>query len=752
VQRSKADDTLAERLPRELRADPGAVAALLEGRHGDPFAVLGMHGGGDRPLVVRTLQPGARAVRVIRGEDTIAAELEMTHPAGFFEGEVLRRRERFPYRLQVAYPSGELREVEDPYRFPPVLGEVDVYLMAEGTHLRLYEKLGAHPMELDGVAGTGFAVWAPNASRVSVVGAFNGWDGRVHPMRRHVSAGVWEIFVPGVEVGALYKYEILAADGRLLPLKADPVALATERPPSTASVVHGLPEHRWGDQAWLGHRAAVDPRSAPMSIYECHVGSWRRVPEDGDRHLTWRELADQLVPYVAEMGFTHLELLPVSEHPFEGSWGYQPIGLFAPSSRMGNVDDFALFVDRCHQAGVGLILDWVPGHFPTDPHGLGRFDGTALYEHEDPRLGYQPDWNTLVYNFGRREVANFLWSNGLFWLDVFHVDGLRVDAVASMLYLDYSRGPGQWIPNKHGGRENLEAIAFLRRLNELAYAEHPGTVTIAEESTAWPSVSRPVYLGGLGFGFKWNMGWMNDTLNYMKTDPVYRKYHQNELTFGLMYAFSENFVLPLSHDEVVHLKGSLINKMPGDTWQKAANLRAYFGYMWTSPGKKLLFMGGEFGQWREWNHDVSLDWHLLDEGPYHKGIQAVVRDLNRLYRELPALHEQDCESQGFEWIDCNDAENSVVTFIRKARDPERHVVVACNFTPVPRHGYRVGVPRPGPYRERVNTDAAEYGGSGLGNAGVVHAEPVSCHGRPASLVLTLPPLATLILEPMPAAG
>ncbi len=727
------------------RADPAAVTALLEGRHGDPFAILGMHGGGSEPLVVRTFQPGARAVRVLRDE-ALVAELEMTHPSGFFEGPILRRRERFAYRLLVAWPSGEERLVEDPYRFPPVLGDLDVHLLAEGTHLRLHERLGAHPGLMEGVSGTAFAVWAPNAHRVSVIGPFNEWDGRRNPMRKRVECGVWELFVPGVEPGALYKYEIRSAQGDLL-LKADPIAFASERAPSTGSVVHGLVEHRFSDEAWMARREAGDPRAKPISIYECHIGSWRRVPEDGNRQLTWRELADTLVPYVAGMGFTHLELLPISEHPFEGSWGYQPTGLFAPTSRQGSPDDFAYFADQCHQADIGLLLDWVPGHFPTDPHGLGRFDGTALYEHEDPRLGYHMDWNTLIYNFGRREVANFLWSNALYWLERFHVDGLRVDAVASMLYLDYSREPGQWIPNAFGGRENLDAIHFLRRLNELVYAEQPGSITVAEESTAWPAVSRPVYVGGLGFGFKWNMGWMHDSLHYMQTDPVYRKYHQNDLTFGLLYAWSENFVLPLSHDEVVHLKGSLLTKMPGDVWQKAANLRAYFAYMWTHPGKKLLFMGGEFGQLREWNHDTSLDWHLLNEGPFHKGIQAVVRDLNLLYRSEPALHQLDCDSAGFEWIDSSDWENSVLSYLRRGRDPGQCAVIVCNFTPVPREGYRVGVPRAGSYREVLNTDAASYGGSGIGNMGRVEATDHPAHGRAASVLLNLPPLGVLVLQP-----
>ena len=671
----------------------------------------------------------------------------MTHPAGFFEGQILRRRERFPYGLRVTWDTGEV-DLDDAYRFPPVLGEMDVYLLAEGTHHKLYERLGAHPRTMEGVTGTAFAVWAPNASRVSVVGEFNNWDGRRHPMRKRVEAGLWELFVPGVEPGMLYKYELVGAQGQLLPVKTDPLAFATEHPPATASVVHGLVDYPFRDQEWLTRRQIGQAREKPISIYEMHAGSWRRVPEEGNRQLTWREMADQLIPYVVELGFTHIELMPISEYPFEGSWGYQPVGLFAPSSRFGSPEDFAYFVEQAHQAGIGILVDWVPGHFPTDPHGLIRFDGTALYEHEDPRLGYHMDWNTLIYNFGRREVQNFLYSNALFWLDKFHVDGLRVDAVASMLYLDYSRAADQWIPNKYGGRENLDAIDFLRRTNELAYGEHPGTVTVAEELTAWPSVSRPVYLGGLGFGFKWNMGWMHDTLHYMQTDPVYRRYHQNELTFGLLYAFSENFVLPISHDEVVHGKGSLINKMPGDVWQKFANLRAYFAFMWTHPGKKLLFMGCEIGQWREWNHDSSVDWHLLGEGPYHKGAQDLVRDLNRLYQATPALYELDAEWQGFEWIDASDAEQSVLSFLRKARDPEKFTVTVCNFTPVPRYGYRIGVPRAGQYREAINTDADVYGGSGVGNSGMVTAEEVACHGRPASVCLTLPPLATLVLEPV----
>lgn len=726
-------------------ADPAAVAALVEGRHGDPFAILGMHGGSGQPLVVRTFQPGARAVRVLAGE-ALVAELTQTHAAGFFEGEIPHRKEPFPYRLRIAWAVGET-ESEDPYRFGNILGEMDVYLLREGTHRKLYEKLGAHPCEMDGVAGTSFAVWAPSAQRVSVVGGFNYWDGRRHPMRNRIECGVWELFIPGVGEGELYKYEIIGADGTMLPQKSDPMALASERPPSTASVVKGLVDRPSGTNSWMVERQIRQRRDQPISIYEVHAFSWRRIPEEGNRQLNWRELAEQLVPYVKDMGFTHIELLPISEFPFEGSWGYQPIGLFAPTSRGGDPRDFAFFVDACHEAGLGLILDWVPGHFPTDPHGLGRFDGTALYEHADPRQGFHQDWNTLIYNYGRREVSNFLLSNALYWLDRFAVDGLRVDAVASMLYLDYSRASDQWVPNKYGGNENLEAIAFLKQMNELAYGEVDGAVTIAEESTSWPSVSRPVYLGGLGFGYKWNMGWMHDTLHYIQTDPLYRRYHQGELTFGLVYAFSENFVLPISHDEVVHGKGSLINKMPGDLWQKFANMRAYLAFMWTHPGKKLLFMGCEIAQWREWNHDSSVDWHLLGEGPHHKGVQSLIRDLNHTYKKTPALYEFDCEAEGFEWIDYLDADNSILSYLRKGKDSSKFVVVVCNFTPVVRHGYRLGVPRGGLYREVINSDAGEYGGSGVGNGGVVEGVEEGCHGRPASIVLTLPPLSTLVLEP-----
>jgi len=622
----------------------------------------------------------------------------------------------------------------------PSLSDLDVYLFGEGTHRRIYEKLGAHPVEIDGVAGVHFAVWAPNARDVSVVGDFNDWDGRRDPLQPR-GGGVWEGFVPGAALGARYKYELHASDGTLLPLKADPYAFACETSPGTASIVAVPGKATWNDAAWLERRGAAGRRDAPISIYEVHLGSWQRA--DGNRYLTYDELADRLVPYVASLGFTHIELMPIAEHPFDGSWGYQTIGMYAPTGRFGSPEAFARFVERAHEAGIGVIVDWVPGHFPTDAHGLGRFDGSALYEHADPRQGFQPDWNTLIFNFGRNEVANYLLANALFWLDNYHIDGLRVDAVASMLYLDYSRNAGEWIPNKHGGRENLEAIALLQRVNTAAYGEYDGIITVAEESTAWPGVSRPVDAGGLGFGYKWNMGWMHDTLAYLHEDPINRRYHQDQLTFSFVYAFSENYVLPLSHDEVVHLKGSLLGKMPGDDWQRFANLRVLYGYMYAHPGKKLIFMGGEFGQDREWNHDRSLDWHLLDD-PRHAGIQTLLRDCNRLYRELPALYERDAEPEGLEWI-TSDREQSIVAFARRGRDATAVVVTVTNFTPVPREGYRLGVPLAGEYVEVLNTDAPHYGGSGVTNE-VVIAEAIEAHGKPHSITLRLPPLATVMLR------
>jgi 1,4-alpha-glucan branching enzyme len=718
------------------------LEAIAGGRHGDPFGFLGMHPAG-RGFIVRAMLPQADQVAVVAADSgEILTTAGRAHKAGLFVAVLPDLKERVPYRLR-ARIGGKWREFDDIYRFSPVLGDLDLHLLGEGNHLDSYRKLGAHPIVHEGVAGVAFVVWAPNARRVSVVGNFNDWDGRRMPMRLRHGGGYWELFVPGLKAGTLYKYEILGPDGMLLPLKADPCAERAERPPRTASIVAGPPRHQWHDDAWMTERGRRNEREAPIAIYEVHLGSWRRNLAEGGRYLSYRELADQLVPYARDMGFTHIEVLPITEYPFDGSWGYQPTAMFAPTSRYGAPDDFRALVEACHAAGLGLWLDWVPGHFPADAHGLGRFDGTALYEHADPRQGFHRDWNTLIYNYGRREVANFLVSSALYWLSEYHIDGIRVDAVASMLYLDYSRAEGEWIPNAFGGRENLEAIAFLRRLNELIFGEASGATSAAEESTAWPMVSRPTYVGGLGFGFKWNMGWMHDTLRFMGKDPVHRKYHHNDLTFGLLYAFHENFILPLSHDEVVHGKGSLISRMPGDRWQRFANLRAYYAFMWSHPGKKLLFMGGEFAQEREWNHDIGLDWQLLGD-PFHEGVRRLVHDLNQLYRGTPALHQLDCEADGFAWIDAANATESVVSYLRRGRDREALAVAVCNFTPVPRVGYRIGVPRPGIYRERINTDALEYAGSGVGNAGMATAEPHPMHGHPYSLCLNLPPLGALI--------
>ena len=718
------------------RDELGAIHAIVHANHHDPFSYLGMHETADG-LAVRVFLPQAPAVTLIDRSGKPVTEFERIDPAGLFIAH-LAGAKPFPYRLRV---NGA--ETEDPYRFPPLLGAMDFHLIAEGNHLELYRRLGAHEVTLDGVEGVAFSVWAPNAQRVSVVGPFNDWDGRRHPMRCHFGIGVWEIFVPGVRAGTLYKYEIKGVNGDVLPLKADPLALRAEHPPSTASIVGSLSPS--ADSGWAARRAELNARDAPMSILEVHLGSWRR--KDDNRVLTYRELAQQLVPYAKDMGFTHLELMPVMEHPFDGSWGYQPLGLFAPTSRYGTPEDFRAFVNACHDAGLGVFLDWVPAHFPEDSHGLVLFDGTHLYEHADERLGRHPDWGSIIYNLGRRETANFLIANALYWIDQFGIDGLRVDAVASLLYRDYSRAAGEWLPNKYGGRENLEAIEFLRRLNHLVLTRFPGAAMIAEESTAWPMVTRPPEIGGLGFSYKWNLGWMHDTLQYFARDPIHRKFHQNDLTFGLLYAFHENFILPLSHDEVVHGKGSIFGRMAGDLWQKFANLRAYYAFMFTQPGKKLLFMGDEFAQSAEWNHNRSLDWHLL-QYPEHRGIQTLVRDLNRLYRSRKELHELDCESDGFSWIDCNDTEASVISYIRRSRDPDRFLVVICNFTPVIRSGYRIGVPKPGTYREVMNTDSAHYAGSNVGNAGAIAADGPATHGHDQSLVMTLPPLAALILEPI----
>ena len=715
-----------------------ALQSVARGTHGDPFAVLGPHADG-AGQTIRAILPDAIDVDIIDASGKTLASMERILPEGLYEARLSKPADR--YRVRAAFPSGTV-DLEDPYRFGTILTADELYRFRDGDHDALYALLGAHSATLDGVVGFTFAVWAPNAKRVSVVGEFNSWDGRRHPMRHRPEAGVWELFLPHVSKGDRYKFEIIGAQGHLLPLKSDPMAFQGEMRPSTASVAHGLPDAAWRDETWMGSRASATERDAPISIYEVHLGSWRRG-QDG-AFLTYEELADTLVPYVASMGFTHVEFLPISEHPFDGSWGYQPIGLYAPTARHGSPDAFAFLVNAFHEAGIGVLLDWVPGHFPTDVHGLGLFDGTHLYEHADPRQGFHQDWNTLIYNFGRSEVSNFLISNAKYWLDKFHIDGIRVDAVASMLYLDYSRKADEWVPNQFGGRENLEAIALLRGMNEVAYGSSEGIVTVAEESTAWPGVSQPTYLGGLGFGYKWNMGWMHDTLDYMSKEPVYRRYHHNEMTFGLVYAFSENFVLPLSHDEVVHGKGSMLGKMPGDRWQKFANLRAYYGFMWSHPGKKLLFMGSEFGQESEWAESRSLDWHHLDD-PMHRGVQSLVRDLNGAYRDLTALHERDCEGAGFEWLEGGDAENSVLAYARRGKSDEDVAVVLCNFTPLVRP-YRIGVPLPGYYAERINTDAGIYGGSNVGLMGGVQSEGLAWGGRAQSIEVTLPPLATLILR------
>ncbi len=728
--------------------DPAEVKAIVRGDHGDPFAVLGSHTlrqGGRNGVVIRAFLPGATEVSVVpAGSTPPFRRMNRIHPDGLFEAVFLECQALFPYRLEVVEGDAS-RSMEDPYRFGSTLSDLDLYLIGEGTHYRSYEKMGAHVIHLEGVAGVRFAVWAPNARRVSVVGDWNRWDGRVHPMRLHPGNGIWEIFLPSLQAGALYKYEILSRQGGLQALKADPYAFAFERNQHpTASVVTDL-AYQWGDAEWMAGRGKRHALDAPIAIYEVHLGSWRR--KEQNEFLTYRETADLLGQYVTDMGYTHVELLPVMEHPFYGSWGYEPVGLSAPTNRYGSPQDFMAFVDRMHQQGIGVILDWVPAHFPTDPYGLVYFDGTYLYEPEDPRLREHPEWHTRLFNYGRNEVANYLLASALFWLDRYHVDGLRLDAVASMLYLDYGRPEGEWPPNKYGGRENLEAVAFLKRLNETVYRYYPDTMTIAEESTAWPMVSRPTHLGGLGFGFKWNMGWMHDILHYMSKDPIHRKFHHNNLTFGLLYAWTENFILSLSHDEVVYGKGSLHHKMPGDDWQQFANLRTLFGFMYGHPGKKLLFMGGEFGQTNEWYHEASLDWDLLGMGPYHRGLQRLVQDLNSLYRTEAALFEVDFTPAGFQWIDCNDWEASTVSFLRRASDPGNFLVFICNFTPLVRSGYRVGVPQGGLYRERLNTDAALYGGSNMGNAGGVMAEAIPQHGHPFSLRLTVPPLATLMLQP-----
>jgi 1,4-alpha-glucan branching enzyme len=729
-----------------------ALDALARGTNGNPFAVLGPHvvsAQGRPAVVIRTIQPFAARVDVLRYVDGAIVEVapmaRLAQPI-IFEAAFDRDEHIFDYRLRVTDDNGRVSEIDDPYRYGRVLGALDLHLLGEGTHYRAWEKLGSHPLTIGGATGTHFAVWAPNAERVSVVGDFNRWNGLSHPMRSLVPNGLWEIFIPGLQSGERYKYELRSKARRHVFLKSDPYAQQFETPPQTASITASPSGHVWRDEEWLQDRSATQGGlDRPLAIYEVHAGSWMRVPEEGNRSLTYRELAKRLVPYVREMGFTHIELLPILEHPYGGSWGYQVTGFYAPTSRYGTPDDFRAFVDECHVNGIGVILDWVPGHFPKDEHGLARFDGTALYEHEDPRQGEHQDWGTLIFNYGRNEVRNFLLSSALYWIEEFHLDGLRVDAVASMLYLDYSRSAGEWVPNRYGGRENLEAVSFVRHLNEVLHSEHPGVMMIAEESTAWPAVSRPVYVGGLGFTYKWNMGWMHDILLYMSKNPIHRRWEHTHLTFSMLYAYNENFILPFSHDEVVHGKGSLIGKMPGDDWQKAANLRALYGYMYTHPGKKLLFMGNEIAQWREWNHDEGLPWDITSEPP-HRGVQQLVRDLNALYHREAALHQVDYDPAGFEWIDCTDNENSVISFVRRAKDPEDHVVVVLNFTPVVREGYRMGVPAAGRYREIINTDAEVYGGSNIGNGGVLETVPTASHGHPQSIEITLPPLGALILK------
>ncbi len=731
---------------------------IVRGEHSDPFGILGPHwitADGKRSLAIRVFRPNAVEVTVggTKNNQTFAAT--RIHPEGLFEASLpaaalgTAAAETVPptaYRLRIRFGDGNVFETLDPYAFPPVLTEYDLYLSGEGTHYLKYEKLGAHVREVAGVRGVHFGVWAPNAKRVSVVGNFNFWDGRVHPMRHRGESGIWEIFIPGLDEGELYKFEILGRYDNYLGLKTDPYGFSGEVRPKNASVVRNIDGYEWKDRAWMESRSLRDWLHSPMTVYELHAGSWKRKPEEGNRWLTYRELADELIPYVKRMGFTHIELLPIMEHPLDASWGYQTVGYFAVTSRYGTPADFMYFVDRCHQEDIGVILDWTPAHFPRDAHGLGFFDGTHLYEHADPRRGAHPDWGTLVFNYGRNEVQNFLLSNALFWLDKYHLDGLRVDAVASMLYLDYSRKPGEWIPNPFGGRENLEAIAFLKHLNEVLHSRHPGALTIAEESTSWPAVSRPTYVGGLGFDLKWNMGWMNDTLRYFALDPLYRQYHHNELTFSMIYAFQENFILPLSHDEVVHGKRTLLEKMPGDDWQKFANVRLLFGYMYAHPGKKLLFMGSELAQRDEFWEESSVEWQL-EQSASHRGAQRLLADLNRLHSTERAFFEVDFEWSGFEWIEANDSAASILSFMRRARNAENFIVAVCNFTPVLRHEYRVGVPAAGYYREILNTDSAYYEGSDAGNAGGVRAEPIPWNGRPWSLKLKVPPLAVVYFKP-----
>jgi len=742
----------------ETTANVNEVMMVINAEHRDPYSVLGVHpvesdDSQGKIFAVRCYIPDAEKVFVIVNDGKQKSgniqkyKMKKIHEAGFFEALIDDMDDIFAYTLEVTNYCGSTYSICDPYSFLPVLSDYDLYLFNEGNHHKIYEKLGAHQIAVNGTDGTLFAVWAPCARRVSVVGNFNGWDGRRHQMRCLGSSGVWEIFIPGIKQNEIYKYEIKTPSGEIY-IKSDPYAFFSELRPNTASIVYNLDNYSWNDEEWIKERESSNIFEKPISIYEVHLGSWLRAQEEGGRFLTYTELADKLVNYVKDMGFTHIELLPLAEHPYDGSWGYQVTGYYSITSRYGKPEEFMYLIDRCHQEGIGVILDWVPAHFPKDAHGLARFDGTALYEHADARQGEHPDWGTLIFNYGRNEVRNFLVSNAVFWFEKYHIDGLRVDAVASMLYLDYGKKDGEWLPNKWGGKENIEAIEFLRQLNTTVYKYFPGVMMIAEESTSWPLVSRPPYVGGLGFSFKWNMGWMNDFLRYISMDPIYRKYNHNLLTFSIMYAFSENFILVLSHDEVVHGKSSMINKMPGDYWQKFAGLRVSYGYMYGHPGKKLLFMGGEFGQFIEWNYNQGLDWHLLDY-EMHKKLQTYVKDLNRLYTSNKAMYEADFSYEGFEWIDCNDAVQSIIYFIRKSKDQHDMLIFVCNFTPVARNDYRVGVPFDTYYEEVLNSDSEIYGGSNMGNFGGVHAEHESLHGYPYSIKLQIPPLSMLVVKPKP---
>jgi 1,4-alpha-glucan branching enzyme len=727
------------------------IKDIISGNIADPFSLLGAHPL-DRPgmahaVVVRAFLPGAKSVKVMDLDPQREVVALLVHKEGLFEAILRGDTNIKPYHLKVDFGGIIAPRFYDCYSFTPVLSDYDLYLFGQGNHYNIYEKLGAHPWVHQGVSGVLFAVWAPSASRVSVVGDFNQWDGRRHQMRNRGTSGVWELFVPHLGNDLLYKFEIRTQNGTIL-TKADPFAFRFEQRPKTAAIVHDINQFQWKDQEWMAYRAKRDPLRSPMSIYEVHLGSWRRKVGEENRWLTYRETAEELIPYVKDMGFNFIEFLPLSEHPFDGSWGYQVTGYYAATSRYGLPEDLMFLVDRCHAEGIGVILDWVPAHFPRDSYALEYFDGTHLYEHEDPRQGVQKDWDTLIFNYGRTEVKNFLIANALFWFDKYHVDGLRMDAVASMLYLDYSRKEGEWIPNRYGGRENLEAVDFIKSLNAKAYQQFPGIVTIAEESTAWPGVTLPVHLGGLGFMFKWNMGWMHDMLNFISKDPVHRKFHMNMLTFALLYAFHENFILPLSHDEVVHGKASLLSKMPGDEWRKFANLRLLLGYMYAEPGKKMLFMGAEFGQWWEWDHDHSIQWHLLQYAP-HQGLQQYVKDLNRIYRSEPAMYELDYHSDGFEWIDFRDTDSTIVSFIRRGRSQDQTLVFIFNFTPMPKSNYRIGAPRPGHYMELINSDSSIYGGSNMGMEGGIHADLLPWHGQPCSLNLTLPPLGMLVFKHIP---